>query len=73
MAAKKAGCFGTILYTVFTSLLAPLLVHFIIEQLHTAPNQNWASGQRQNPPVHVSQGGWDRPWAEVEGDPLSRK
>jgi hypothetical protein len=69
MAAKKAGCFWfrAVLSTIFTSLLAPVLVHFIIERIHTPPRAGDPSREQLSPaPARASQGGWNRPWADVK-------
>lgn len=43
MAAKKAGCFGTLFSTLFTSLLAPVVVNVVSAVVKTEDNRSTAT------------------------------
>jgi hypothetical protein len=69
MAAKKGSFLGTCLTTLFTSFLAPILVHVVCGALHPADNTTSqvkpaVAQPSRLPPAADAQGGWNHPWAD---------
>jgi hypothetical protein len=68
MAAKKGSFLGTCLTTLFTSFLAPILVHVVCGALHPADSgtsraKATVARPARLPPAADAQCGWDHPWA----------